>query len=83
MDVVAGLLPPLFMVVMILLVGLSAYRATQGAAKEDAEDDARRYPAQPHASPVGEGAEPGPRSGGPGSGAAGRPSSSRSGEGSS
>ena len=52
MDVIAGLLPPLFMVAMIVLVGLSAYRATQGTAEEDAEDDARRRQAQPHASPA-------------------------------
>ena len=51
MDVVAGLLPPMFMVAMIVLVGLSAYRATQGSAEEDAEDDAR-WRGRPPSSPA-------------------------------
>ena len=51
MDVIAALLPPMFMIAMIVLVGMSAYRATQPSAEEDAEDDARRQ-ARPPSSPA-------------------------------
>lgn len=42
LDAAAAILPPLFMIAMVVVVGLSAYRATDGAAREDAADDLRR-----------------------------------------
>lgn len=42
LNTLAGLLPAVFIVAMIVIVALTAYRATDGAAREDASDDARR-----------------------------------------